>query len=102
MKDISVCGIDCAVACIECNKNFEELQQNPCKGCNAAKGKIFWTKFLGLDTCPIYACVENKQLAHCGQCPDLPCSIWQQKDPSMSDEQHEQGIKDRIAVLRTL
>ncbi len=49
MKDISVCGIDCAVACIECNKNFEELQQNPCKGCNAVKGKIFWTKFLGLD-----------------------------------------------------
>jgi len=37
MKDISVCGIDCAVMCAECNKH-EELQNNPCKGCNAAEG----------------------------------------------------------------
>jgi hypothetical protein len=102
MKDISVCGIDCAVACAECNKH-EELQNNPCKGCNAAEGKIFWTKFMNLEACPIYTCVKDKQLKHCGECAELPCNIWlEMKDPSMTDEVHEQGIKDRVEVLKNL
>jgi len=102
MTNISVCGIDCAVACIECNKH-EELKNNPCKGCNAMEGKLFWTKFLGLDTCPIYVCVKEKQLKHCGECAELPCKIYfEMKDPSISDERHQQGIKDRVAVLKKL
>ena len=102
MKDISVCGIDCAIMCTECNKH-EELQNNPCKGCNAAEGKIFWTKFMNLDVCPIYTCVKEKQLSHCGECELLPCDIWEgMKDPSMSDEQHQQGIKDRVEVLKNM
>jgi hypothetical protein len=103
-KDISVCGIDCAVACGECNEMHEELKKNPCKGCNIEKGKIFWTKYLELETCPIYnCCVNEKQLKHCGLCPELPCSIhFKTKDPSMSDEQFEQGIKERVNVLKSL
>lgn len=103
-KDISVCGIDCAIACEECNKHNEEFFNNPCKGCNATEGKLFWTKYLGLDTCPIYhCCVNEKQLKHCGLCAELPCSIHlKTKDPSMSDEQFEQSIKERVEVLKNL
>ena len=102
-RDISVCGIDCAVASIECNKMDKELQKNPCKGCNAAEGKIYWTKYLNLDTCPIYSCAKEKQLAHCGECAQLPCNIYfEMKDPAFSDEQHQQSIKDRINVLKSL
>jgi len=102
MKDISVCGIDCAVMCVECNK-FEELQNNPCKGCNAIEGKVFWAKMFDLDVCPIYACAKDRQLKHCGECESLPCNIYaDMKDPSMSDEQHQQSINERVEVLKNL
>jgi len=102
MKDISVCGIDCAVMCVECNK-FEELQNNPCKGCNTIEGKVFWTKMFNLDVCPIYACVKDRQLKHCGECEQLPCNIYHEmKDPNGSDEEHQQGIKERVEVLKNL
>ncbi len=39
--NISVCGIDCDIACIECNKSNEEFSAEPCKSCNVAKGSIF-------------------------------------------------------------
>ena len=103
MKDISVCGIDCAAMCAECNKTNEELQKNPCKGCNAAEGKIFWTKMMNMEVCPIYSCVKEKQLKHCGECEQLPCKIYvDMKDPSLTDEQHQQGIKDRVETLKNL
>ena len=103
MPDISVCGIDCAVACFECNKMHEVLRKPPCRGCNTEEGKIFWTKLLNLDVCPIYTCVKDKQLRHCGECSALPCNIYfDVKDPSMTDEQHQQGIKDRVEILKQL
>ena len=104
MKDISVCGIDCAAVCDVCNKNNAEFAEKPCKGCNAEKGKLFWAKYLGLDTCPIYhCCVNEKQLSHCGECDQLPCDIYfNTKDPSMSDEEHRKGIEDRVGVLKAL
>jgi hypothetical protein len=37
--NISVCGIDCDIACVECNKYLD----SPCKGCNEAKGRLYWT-----------------------------------------------------------
>jgi len=103
-KDISVCGIDCAIACEECNKIHEEFFNNPCKGCNDMEGKIFWTKYLGLDTCPMYhCCVNEKQLKHCGQCAELPCEIYfNTKDPSLSDKEFKQGIQDRVKILKNL
>jgi len=102
--DLSVCGIDCAVASIECNKHNEEFAQKPCRGCNAEQGRLFWTKYLGLEVCPIYkCCVNEKQFNHCGQCADLPCEIhFSTKDPSISDEVFEQSIRDRVDVLRKL
>lgn len=99
--NISVCGIDCDIACEICNKH-EELATNHCKGCNAIEGKIFWTKYLGIDTCPIYnCCVNEKQLEHCGKCEELPCDIYfNTKDPSISDEEFEQSIKERSDLLK--
>jgi hypothetical protein len=102
--NISICGIDCDIACIECNKNNEEFFENPCKGCNEVKGKLFWTQYLGLDTCPIYnCCVHEKQLDHCGKCTELPCAIYfNTKDPSISDEEFKQSIQERVDLLKTL
>ena len=101
-KDISVCGIDCAVMCEECNKH-EDLKNNPCKGCNALEGKVFWLKYFNMDICPIYSCVKEKQLAHCGECAQLPCNIYfEMKDPASSDEQHQQSINDRVKILKSL
>jgi len=101
-KDISVCGIDCGVFCVECNKH-EELQNNPCKGCNAIEGKPFWIKAFNFDVCPIYACAKDKKFNHCGECEQLPCNIYLElRDPSMSDEQHQQSINERVKVLKNL
>ncbi len=102
--DISVCGIDCDIACIECNKNNEEFSKEPCRGCNAAKGKLFWTQFLGLDTCPIYnCCVNENHFSHCGECNKLPCSIYfNTKDPSISEEIFQQSIQERVNLLKTI
>jgi len=102
-KDISVCGIDCAVACEVCNKSNPEFAEKPCRGCNAEEGKLFWTKYLGLDTCPIYqCCVNEKQFRHCGECPQLPCSIYfNTKDPSISEEEHQKKIQERVEMLKT-
>ncbi len=102
--NISVCGIDCDIAGIECNKNNEEFFIEPCKGCNAVEGRIFWTQYLGLDTCPIYhCCVDEKQLAHCGQCTDLPCEIYfNTKDPSIPDDIFKQKIYERTELLKKL
>jgi len=102
--DLSICGIDCAVASIECNKHCEELVNKPCRGCNAEEGRLFWTKYLGLEICPIYNCCVNvKQFDHCGQCVELPCDIFfSTKDPSMSDEVFNQTMQQRMEVLRKL
>ena len=102
--NLSICGIDCDVVCVECNKYNEEFAIEPCKGCNAMRGKLFWTQYIGLDTCPIYnCCVNEKNLAHCGKCEELPCSIYfNTKDPSISDDVLEQSIKERTNILKSI
>ena len=58
---------------------------------------------MNLDTCPIYSCVTQKNLKHCGLCSELPCDIYHNmKDPSMTDEVHQQSIIDRVTVLKAL
>lgn len=102
--DVSVCGIDCDVARIECNKHNEEFAVEPCQGCNAVKGKLFWAQYMGLDTCPIYnCCVNEKQLEHCGKCDELPCSIYfNTKDPSIPDDVFQQSILERAKILKSI
>ena len=102
-KNISVCGIDCAAVCDECSSMHDELKKDPCKGCNEMKGKIFWTKLMNMDTCPIYTCVKEKDIEHCGECEKLPCEIHlNMRDPNRSVEEHQQGIENRVLLLKSL
>lgn len=98
MSSVSVCGIDCSVACIECNKYLD----TPCKGCNEEKGRLYWTKYLGLEVCPIYNCCVNiKGFEDCGRCENLPCEIFfSTKDPSISEELFQEKIKERVDLLK--
>jgi hypothetical protein len=82
----------------------EHYPDQTCSGCNAVEGKLFWTKYLNLDTCPIYNCCRNeKKLTHCGECAELPCQIYfATKDPMQSDEVHQKNIGERVAVLKGL
>ena len=73
-----------------------------CPGCRETKGRPFWTFTSGIEMCPIYlCCVEQAGLEHCGLCPQLPCETfagW--RDPSMSDEEFEKSLAERIDALR--
>ena len=88
---ISVCGTHCA----SCG-----LYGKKCPGCNAVKGKVFHAP--AGKPCPIFACcVHRKKLAHCGQCPDMPCTLWRTtRDPALSDEAFEEIFSRRAENLR--
>ena len=89
---LTVCGTDCA-AC--------PLHGTQCAGCNEACGKVFHAP--AGKPCPIYACCAgNHRFATCGDCSELPCPVWQAtRDPSMTDEQFQASIKDRVSALRS-
>lgn len=92
MADMSCCGCICS-DCRDYGKT--------CDGCNAIRGKVYWAGYVGLDTCPIYTCcVDKKGYTDCGNCSELPCEIYYQcVDPSMTAEQHEQSVHDRVKIL---
>ncbi len=88
---LTVCGTDCS-AC--------PLYGNPCAGCNEACGKAFHVP--EGKPCAIYACCVNRHhYASCASCDQLPCDLWRAtRDPSMTDEQFEKSIADRVDILR--
>ena len=90
---LSVCGTDCT-AC--------PLHGNLCTGCNEACGKVFHAP--EGKPCPIYGCCVNKHhYATCASCSRVPCAVWQAtRDPSMTDEQFEQSVNDRVSALRKI
>lgn len=89
---IARCGLDCS----ECY-----AYPHDCTGCKEVDGKPFWTKEVGVEQCQLYGCSAEKSFQHCGDCKELPCKTWyEMKDPSWSDEEHLQGIKDRVKRLR--
>ncbi|MBU1219761.1 DUF3795 domain-containing protein [Myxococcota bacterium] len=94
--ELSVCGVDCS----EC----EFFKNQTCAGCNAIKGKVFWTTHLNTDVCPIYSCVSTvKNVDDCGKCGDVPCKIWKDlRDPAWDDQQHAESIRKRLDNLKTL
>jgi hypothetical protein len=92
-KMLNVCGADCS-GCPSLNKECQG-------GCEAIKGKVYWSKYLGVEVCPVYACVETQQFKNCGDCPRLPCETWVKlKDPSMTEEQHQKSIRERVTLLK--
>lgn len=95
MKTISICGVDCTT-CREYGKT--------CNGCEAIQGKVFWAPYMELDCCPIYRCCKDeKKHDHCGKCNQLPCQLYiDTRDPSYSEEEHLESIKERVKVLKAL
>jgi len=93
-EGLSVCGAVCA----EC----AYLSEGRCQGCSAVHGKVWWTRHIGVDVCPVYRCVTTeREFEHCGRCADIPCSLWKNlKDPNHSEEEHEAGIRERAERLR--
>lgn len=87
---LSCCGTDC----IKCG-----CYGTMCKGCNESLGKVFHAP--EGRACPIYECSVNREkLKGCGDCSSVPCEIWRRtKDPSYSDEEFEQSIKERVNRL---
>ena len=91
---LSTCGLKCD----EC-----EFYNKTCTGCRNVRGATFWAvEMMPTKVCPLYDCAVN-QLCYndCGDCAELPCATFlQMKDPSTSDEQHQQMIGVRVAMLR--
>lgn len=85
----------CGASCEGCNHRGE------CSGCEAQQGRVFWTRYIGVEVCPVYQCVKDKDYKDCGDCAKLPCDIWLTlKDPAQSEEDHQKSIVDRVAKLK--
>lgn len=84
----------CGTQCGEC-----AFYGTMCKGCDESAGKVFHAP--EGQACPIYECsVNQKKQKSCSGCQNLPCDIWRNtKDPSMSDEEFENNIRQRVAHL---
>ena len=82
----------CGLYCGDC-----EFLGDKCQGCGHIQGKPFWTAQFGVEVCPLYGCcVNEKQLEHCGLCEKFPCETFTSlRDPSKSDEEAEQSLRER-------
>jgi hypothetical protein len=74
----------CGMYCDEC-EHFE----NDCQGCSESAGNVFWTEFVDIEACPVYeCCVNEKKLAHCGLCHEMPCEkYFRFRDPGVTEEE---------------
>ena len=90
-KRISCCG----TICTEC-----EYYPAECGGCDEIEGRVFWLEYTGESICDIYDCCRNqKKYAHCGQCDELPCSLYARNDPTRTPEENE---ADHCRQMKTL
>lgn len=82
----------CGLYCGDC-----EHLGSQCQGCGQVQGKPFWTAQFGVEVCPLYGCcVNQKHLEHCGLCDEFPCETFNSlRDPSLSDEEAEQALRER-------
>lgn len=88
----NVCGVICSSYCPAYGKE--------CQGCKEMEGQIPWAAFYNLEVCPVYTCVKEKGLAHCGQCGKAPCDIWQMTlNPNASEEEHQEDFRRRLEAL---
>lgn len=91
---ISACGL----LCEEC-----EFFNKTCTGCYNVKGSTFWAlEMMPEKVCPLFNCAVNeKRFINCGGCPELPCKMFREmKDPGITDQQHEEYLIKRVALLR--
>lgn len=66
----------CGTYCGPCE--FLNREEKPsCLGCGYQKGQPFWGE------CKVYACSKEREVSHCGECPEFPCEVFvNQFDPS--------------------
>ena len=81
------------VACCGCICNECPYYQKECGG-----AQRYRENHSGWNTreerCNIYrCCVEEKKLPHCGRCSELPCSRYDQQDPTRTPEENAAGLK---------
>ncbi|MFC1948676.1 DUF3795 domain-containing protein [Chloroflexota bacterium] len=95
MKDPALAAI-CGIYCGDCGFLGER-----CAGCGNTQGKPFHVEQAGMDVCQLYGCCVNQHgLEHCGLCEDFPCQTFiSLRDPSMSDEEFEESLRERQRVL---
>ena len=88
---LSCCGTNCG----KCS-----CYGSMCKGCNATNGKVFHAP--AGKACAIYnCCVQKHKFANCLACDSLPCDVWRAtKDPSLSEQQFEATIQERVDNLK--
>lgn len=85
----------CGAICAECGRFPDE-----CSGCRKISGRVFWTKYMDWDCCAVYdCCVNQKHLHNCSSCKELPCKRFI-KDPTVSDEENEAGLKRMLRNLK--
>ena len=76
----------CGYSCTGC-----EYHEKECPGCEATKGKPFWTAFVNAESCPVYSCCTT----------DLVCERFTRfRQPGMSDEQVKTGLAAMERELR--
>lgn len=94
MEVISCCGVHC-----EACRFFPE----ECPGCPDIAGKVFWLRYTGEEICGIYqCCVVEKGLLHCGLCPEMPCSLFDAPDPTLSPEENQEIHRKQVQTLRNM
>jgi len=85
--NLSSCGTDCDACAYKTSHN--------CPGCNALKGKPFWS---GEGGCDLFACADGKALPHCGKCGEFPCAMLQEW---ASDGENPERIENLRALINT-
>ncbi|SCI64758.1 Protein of uncharacterised function (DUF3795) [uncultured Clostridium sp.] len=73
----------CGICCSKCE--FQNTMN--CAGCLQIT-KPFWG-----EQCPVKSCVEEKKLAHCGECAQFPCALA--KSFAYDEKQGDQGERLR-------
>jgi hypothetical protein len=90
---LTVCGEDCRYC-----PNYLGEKQPRCVGCNALKGKPFWST----GACPIYDCTSNRGVHHCGLCNEFPCErLVNHYDPNNPEGQRNAVCRIGVLSYRT-
>lgn len=55
----------CGTYCETC----EWKEKTGCKGCKTQEARMFW------GTCKVASCAIARNIAHCGECGELPCAL---------------------------
>ena len=79
----SKCGLQCT--------NCSYKESHGCKGCIETNGNPFHGK------CPVASCCIEKNISHCGNCPNIPCKLL--KDYSFDKEHGDNGERIKKCIL---